>query len=305
MKLDSPSRLLLTLLVGCALGGAAVWLAGGARKSGTAAVLDGREAPGRPEPARSSRPLEVALEPADPDPPVERTVAESSDLEDPRSDRPKVPVRQTLAGFRGPHWPEIEAHLASRPNPKLDQEWSPPAPWEEVEAVLERLLAEAIERQRRMIPVRIHSKVGLPLPNPLTAEALVGAPQRWRLGVHSVSAIDAQTLARVQAAAAPLLARLERERRDLVDAYHEACLRVVHTQRVGRMPYFLDNTMSEVMGRGPGNGYIGGVVISHRGWAIDVDPLRDEHPELELMAEQRILPLNEELASVLRASLRR
>jgi hypothetical protein len=211
-----------------------------------------------------------------------------------------------LKDFWGPNWPEIEAELRASGNAAaLDLEIAPedmPAPWEEVEALLERLLAERIEAERVHLPSRLGARRGGPWPEPPTAEFLV---ERARLGLKDgefgdgelVRALDETRLLRAE------IAKLES---DLVDAYHAACLSLLRGKAYGKSHFFYLPSIERALtppaleGRPRWNP----TLVNYKGWTVVFQLYKQDNLGIEHMIEE-LRPLYTERDRAVAAALKR
>jgi hypothetical protein len=294
--------------LGLAVGGLLVVVVGAwlwTNSTGPLSALD----PG-PGPAKSSPPPEFELPFAAG---AEAGVQSRLDMSEPSGSGPEmggtssgtVRTADLLADFWGDDWPAIEAEArASGNGAVLDYEIPPeemPAPWMEIEAQLDKLLAAQIEKDRAMLPVWIGARSGAKWPSPLTSEFLV---ETWQRGLKAESLTE-DVLRRANDATKELTWEIDREERELVDAYHAACKQLIRTHRYGRAHYFYMTAVERALvgEHDWDRARWSPTVVWHGGWLIAFQLFKDENLALQHMA-QEMRALYKERARALRLALR-
>lgn len=211
-----------------------------------------------------------------------------------------------LKDFWGPNWPEIEAELRASGNAAaLELEIAPedmPAPWEEVEALLERLLAERIEAERAQLPSRLGARRGGPWPEPPTADFLV---ERAALGLKDGDFGEGE-LARALDETRLLRAEIAELESDLVDAYHAACHSLLRGKAYGKSHFFYLPSIERALtppaleGRPRWNP----TLVNYKGWTVVFQLYKQDNLGIEHMIEE-LRPLYTERDRAVAAALKR
>lgn len=213
-------------------------------------------------------------------------------------------VGSFLSDFWGKDWPEIEAEMRSMGNTSLLEfelrtEDMPP-PWEDVESILARLLAERIDAQRLLIPGRLEA--GMAWPEPVTRDFLI---QQTGLGL-SPENFDDEDLARVLRETDWLRQEIAARETELVDAYKAACARLLRAGEYGKAMFFYGPSVERALTRpehevrerwSP-------TMVLYRGWMVSFQPYKDENPSIRRMVAE-LRPLYNERDKTVKAALRR